>query len=181
MIVSKITRHLRYPSMLVPGVSPGLGSLLGRYEFGSSCSIEPLCSIWHPERLEVGNGTYIKNHSVLKPKEPDGITIGDDCSLNQFTFLAGCIELGDGVRVANQVSMHSFNHRIERSERIHEQDLDMGEIVIEDDVWIGTGARILKDVHIGEGAVVGAGSVVTDDVGPYTIVAGSPAQQIGER
>ncbi|MBZ4646302.1 MAG: galactoside-O-acetyltransferase, partial [Clostridia bacterium] len=48
------------------------------------------------------------------------------------------------------------------------------------DAWIGAGAIIMPDVHIGEGSVVGAGSVVTKDVGPFTIVAGVPARKIGD-
>jgi maltose O-acetyltransferase len=53
-----------------------------------------------------------------------------------------------------------------------------GKIKIEDDAWIGAGSIIMPDVIIGEGAVVGAGSVVTKNVNPYTIVAGVPAKNI---
>ena len=53
-----------------------------------------------------------------------------------------------------------------------------GKINIEQDVWIGTGSVILPDVTIGEGAVVGANSVVTNDVPPYTVVGGVPAKHI---
>ena len=54
------------------------------------------------------------------------------------------------------------------------------EIVVEDDVWIGAGATILPGVHIGEGAIVGAGSLVLCDVEAYSIVAGVPAKKIRE-
>ena len=53
-----------------------------------------------------------------------------------------------------------------------------GKIIIEKDAWIGAGAIILPNVTIGEGAVVGAGAVVTKDVLPYTVVAGVPARTI---
>ena len=53
-----------------------------------------------------------------------------------------------------------------------------GKITIGNDAWLGTGAVILPDVTIGEGAVVGANSVVTRDVPPYTIVAGIPAKKV---
>ena len=52
-------------------------------------------------------------------------------------------------------------------------------IVIEDDAWIGFGSAIMKGVTIGRGAIVGACSVVTNDVPPYTMVAGNPARHIG--
>jgi len=58
--------------------------------------------------------------------------------------------------------------------------VDISPVKIEDKAWIGLNAIILKGVTIGEGAVVGAGSVVTKDVLPYTIVAGNPAKQIRE-
>jgi len=55
-----------------------------------------------------------------------------------------------------------------------------GKVTIGDDAWIGAGVIIMPDVYIGAGAVVGAGSVVTKDVGAYTIVAGVPARKIGD-
>ena len=54
-------------------------------------------------------------------------------------------------------------------------------LVIEDDCWIGCGAIILTGVKIGRGAIIGAGSVVTKDVKPYSIVLGNPAKKIGMR
>jgi len=55
-----------------------------------------------------------------------------------------------------------------------------GKITVRNDAWIGTGVVILPDVEIGEGAVVGANSVVTKDVPPYTIVGGVPAKEISK-
>jgi acetyltransferase-like isoleucine patch superfamily enzyme len=56
-----------------------------------------------------------------------------------------------------------------------------GEVVIEDEAWVGANVTILKNVHIGRGAIVAAGAVVTRDVGPNEIVAGVPARQISIR
>jgi len=55
-----------------------------------------------------------------------------------------------------------------------------GRIIVRNDAWIGTGAVILPDVEIGEGAVVGANAVVTRNVPPYTVVGGVPAKVIGK-
>lgn len=56
-----------------------------------------------------------------------------------------------------------------------------GDIVIDDDVWIGYRATVLDGVHIGQGAVIAAGAVVTKDVSPYSIVGGVPAREIKRR
>jgi maltose O-acetyltransferase len=60
-------------------------------------------------------------------------------------------------------------------------DLDAGPVTIEDHVWIGSRAMILPGVTVGRGAVVAAGSVVTKDVAPMTVVAGVPAKPVAER
>lgn len=59
--------------------------------------------------------------------------------------------------------------------------LSRGDVTIGHDVWIGRGARVLSGITIGHGAVVGAYSVVTKDVAPYTIVGGNPAREIRKR
>jgi len=56
-----------------------------------------------------------------------------------------------------------------------------GLIIVEDDVWIGTRVIILSGIRIGQGAIIGAGSVVTKDVPPYAIVGGDPARVIKYR
>ena len=59
--------------------------------------------------------------------------------------------------------------------------LSKGDIVVDDDVWIGYGATILSGVHIGQGAIVAAGAVVAKDVPPYAVVGGVPAKVIKYR
>lgn len=61
------------------------------------------------------------------------------------------------------------------------EGVSKGDIIIDDDVWIGYGATILSGVHIGQGAIVAAGSVITNDVPPYSIVAGVPAKVVKYR
>ena len=64
---------------------------------------------------------------------------------------------------------------------IHDETDTKGDIVISDDVWIGIRATILSGVHIGQGAIIAAGAVVSKDVPPYAIVGGVPAQIIKYR
>lgn len=63
----------------------------------------------------------------------------------------------------------------------HNEALSKGDIIVDDDVWIGNGAKILSGVHIGQGAVVAAGAVVSKDIEPYAIVGGIPAKNIRYR
>ncbi len=73
------------------------------------------------------------------------------------------------------------NHQIQKSQRINEQPIEANNIVIENDVWLGTGVKILSGVTVGQGSVIAAGSVVNQNVPPYTIFGGTPAKQIGKR
>jgi galactoside O-acetyltransferase len=62
-----------------------------------------------------------------------------------------------------------------------EQGITAEGIVVEDDVWLGSGAIVLDGVHIGRGSVIGAGAVVTEDLPPYSIAVGSPARVVRDR
>lgn len=107
------------------------------------------------------------------------IEIGRNSVINRQTYLDGRVPLkiGNNVNVSHRVLIHTLTH--------DPQDPAFAciesPVVIEDYVWIGAAAIILPGVTIGEGAVVGAGAVVTKDLPPYTIAAGNPARIIGHR
>lgn len=105
----------------------------------------------------------------------NSVKIGDNVVVmyNCLMMAAGGITIEDGVRVAANVQLISNNHDF--------NDLDIlvcKPVVLKRRCWIGAGASILPGVTVGEGAIVGAGSVVTKDVEPGTIVAGNPAKFI---
>ena len=78
--------------------------------------------------------------------------------------------------------MFAFNHGTDSLEiPTINQDYYDGDIIIEDDVWIGAGAVILPGIKIGKGVVIASNAVVNKDVAPYTIVGGIPAKLIKER
>lgn len=148
----------------------------------------------NPNVISIGKNTHIRGELFVFPHGGQ-IKIGDYCYLgeNSYIWSAKMIKIGDRVLISHNVNIYdSDTHPINPKQRHaqfeaiiiegHPKNIDLKEeqINIEDDVWIGTNSIILKGVTIGKGAIVGAGSVVTKDVPPYTIVAGNPAKSIRE-
>ena len=95
-----------------------------------------------------------------------------DCRISCFNS----ISIGDGCAISQNVTIRdSDNHEV-----IREGYEKSAPIVIEDHVWIGINSTILKGVHIGEGSIIAAGSVVTKNCPPNSLVAGVPARVIKE-
>lgn len=105
------------------------------------------------------------------------VTIGRGCFIQQCcTFFGrGGITIGNDVFIGPKVNLITINHDPDPDNRSATYGRP---IVIEDKVWIGINSTILPGVKIGYGAIIGAGSVVTKDVEPMTIVAGNPARVI---
>lgn len=112
----------------------------------------------------------------------NGVKIGNDCAIGIGSYICGSgarIEIGNDVRIADSVRMYTFNHNYEKiGKSIAKQGNSLGEIMIKDNVWIGSGAIILLGVMIGKNSVVGAGAVVTKNVPANSVVAGVPAKVI---
>lgn len=125
-----------------------------------------------PARVHVGNKTY-GALTVYTFNEENDLYIGDFCSIGPYVQFV----LSADHPIGN-LSTYPFKvkYGVEKKEGISK-----GDIVIEDDVWIGANAIILSGVHIGQGAIVAAGAVVNKDVEPYAIVGGVPAKTIGYR
>jgi acetyltransferase-like isoleucine patch superfamily enzyme len=88
-----------------------------------------------------------------------------------------------GLVIGNNVNLSGFSFFISQSHDVNDPygHTTLSKIVIEDDVWIATNSTILSGVRVGRGAVVAAGSIVTRDVPPYSVVAGNPARTIMRR
>lgn len=110
-----------------------------------------------------------------------GITIGNNFYANAYVHMLGGITIGDDVLLGPKVVMWARDHGIASDRPIREQPHRVEPIRIGNDVWIGAAAVVLCGVTIADGAVVGAGSVVTKDVPPRAVVAGVPARIIKYR
>ena len=124
------------------------------------------------DQIHIGRYTY--GGIYVSSDNPDHeLVIGDFCSIaGDVKFLLGADHPLD------QISTYPFKVKV-LGTGIDAQS--RGNIVVDDDVWIGEGVIVLSGVHIGQGAVVAAGAVVTQDVPPYTIAGGVPAHAIRDR
>lgn len=91
------------------------------------------------------------------------------------------IRFGDNVLIGAYVQIIDHNHGVKVGKIIRDQSAEIGEVVIGNDVWIGAGAKVLMNCHIGDGAVIGANAVVTGDIPPNAIAVGIPARVIKYR
>lgn len=111
------------------------------------------------------------------------LRVGDNSGIGVAAKLSPQVTIGSSVLMGEDVVFLTQNHAYKRANQTigSQGDLPVEGIRVGDDVWIGTRAMILPGVTIGTGAIVGAGSVVTKSVEPYSVVAGNPARVVASR
>jgi maltose O-acetyltransferase len=108
------------------------------------------------------------------------VALGDNSNIGQNAQLLGPVSIGANVMMGPEVLIFTNNHCFERTD-VPMIDQGLSEVLpvkIEDDVWIGARVIILPGVTIGSGSIIGAGSIVTKSVPPFSIAAGNPAKVI---
>lgn len=125
------------------------------------------------EKVSVGKGTYGDLCVYTWGSKSEKLIIGNYCSIASFVeFILG------GNHEYDVATTYPFHVWILGNKNEAKSN---GKILIDDDVWIGQSATILSGIHIGQGAIVGARSVVTKSIPPYAIVGGNPAKIIKYR
>lgn len=153
-------------------------------DIGRKNSIGRNCQFLNPRNISLGSRVTLENNVFIKIVSPTAkFAVGDFVFIGmgvEFDILQE-VKIGSHVLLAPGVFITDHNHQTVASLRIDQQECIAKPVVIENDVWVGAKAIILPGVTIGRGAVVGAGSVVVNDVEEMTIVAGVPAKLIGRR
>lgn len=162
-------------SLKIRGLQAGKETRVGKIRcnwpnkliLGSFCEIQDDVDfrIWQP----FNDSSYIK----LGEK----VFIGHACEFVCNTK----ISIGNNCLIASRCTINDTGHEFSRNEPINLQAITSKEIIIENDVWIGTSCIILQGVTIGEGSVIAAGSVVNKSIPPYEVWAGVPARFIKKR
>jgi acetyltransferase-like isoleucine patch superfamily enzyme len=186
-----------WQALRFPGIHVAAGARLsvrGELLYGRGCSIAAGSNIMVPRHcaLELGNNCSIGRYVELSPG--GRMEFGDETSIQDRGIFVGDVKVGRYCSISLNVHMSSGRHHFDLipSELIKDQDRSAvrngGEgaehsrpVIVEDDCWIGINAVIMPGIRVGKGSVVGANSVVTKDVAPYTVVAGVPAKFIKER
>lgn len=179
---------------------------LSRLRRQGVCAIIDPAAKLHPESrisnlrndrasIVVGARTHVRGE-LLTFWNGGSVRIGRWCYVGEGSRIwsQDSVEIGDYVLISHLVDIHdSDGHPLERTARradterilrgqpyVSSPQVVKAPVVIEDDVWIGFKASILKGVRVGRGAIVAAGSVVTREVAPFTLVAGNPAKFVRE-
>lgn len=111
------------------------------------------------------------------------LEIGDNSGIGMYSEMHGTIKLGNNVMMGHYCLFYSRNHAHSRTDipMIKQGFEETCPVIIGNDVWIGSRVTILPGVHIGDGCVLAAGSVITKDAPPYTIIAGNPGKVVKVR
>jgi len=134
--------------------------------------------------LEVGDNVTIQDYSFFQLTMPEPkVFIGDNTVIGRRNVITAknLITIGRDVLIGSDVQIIDHGHGTRRDTPIRIQEAEIGTVEIGDDVWIGAGSKILMNVKIGNGAVIGANSVVLTDIPEYAIAVGSPARVVKYR
>ena len=154
----------------------------GKVSIGSFTEIEDFVKIHNTSKnnsIDIGKRCKIKQGAVLKSyggfiKIGDRVSIGENCNIAGH----GGVLIGDYTIIAGLCYISSANHIFSNFEPIRFQGETSKGISIGKNVWIGGMSMILDGVKIGDGAIIGAGSIVTKDMPEYSVCYGTPCEPI---
>ena len=155
------------------GVKLGSGDTIAEHVYLTNVSLAEYVNVAH--HAEIASSSIGKRTSVGRYTKIRDAKIGSYCSISWD------VTIGATAHRLDHSSTHAFWYRSQFGLADENLFLPASEVTVGNDVWIGCGAILMPGITIGDGAVVGAGSVVTKDVPPYTVIAGAPAKPLKSR
>ena len=204
---SGLSRFGRIACQIAGWFEPPFYGRLPLSRFGPNGYISPSAIISHP-KLSISKTCFIGDGvTIYQDREGEDVLLAEHVHLHQGTILQngrggaisigiaahlqprcqisaykGSVHIGKRVEIAPNCAFYPYNHSFSVDVPIRNQPLkSKGDIIIGDDVWLGFGVIVLDGVHIGNDAIVGAGSVVTKDLPENCIAVGNPAHVIKTR
>lgn len=134
-------------------------------------------------KIKLGEYCRIGSNVILETQENGSITLGNHVRINQGSVLVAYdqMTIGDDCLIGEYCSIRDANHGIELNALMRTQPHTHAPIIISNNCWIGRGVTILKGVHVYQGCVIGANSVVTKNIPDQSISVGIPAKVIRTR
>jgi acetyltransferase-like isoleucine patch superfamily enzyme len=132
---------------------------------GAGVKISPDASFANPEQITLG----------------DRVSIGSRCHIWGGTTPSGTVTIAEDVLFGPEVMVTVANYRFNDGHPVTKQPMEEAPIVIGRDVWLGTRAMVMPGVTIGDGAIIGAGALVRNDIPAMAIAVGVPARVVGTR
>jgi len=129
-------------------------------------------------KFEIGNDSDIENFTVLNNGAGD-VILGNRVLIGIGSVIIGPVTMGDGSGTGQHVFISGFSHGFQDPEKeTREQPLEKHPVVMGEDVHIGSNSVVVAGVTIGKKTQIGAGSVVTRDIPPYSVAVGNPAKVV---
>lgn len=133
------------------------------------------------EHANVAHHAQISNATVGKRTSIGRYTKVRDAEIERYCSISWDVTIGAVSHPSNRITSHAFTYRKKFGISSKDSSLYQKKTIIGNDVWIGCNSVIISGVKVGDGAIIGAGAVVTKDVQPYSIVAGVPAKVLNSR
>jgi acetyltransferase-like isoleucine patch superfamily enzyme len=170
-------------------ISPHADIFCPDFSHGKQVFIDDAVTIYaHRDggRVSIGDYSSIQRFTILETIRGGEITIGQHTHIQSgcnLTAALGSIHIGDHVQLAPRCALYPYQHSISdlKTPIAKQPIISKGDIIIEDDAWLGVGVIVMDGVTIGRGAVIGAGAVVTKSIPPLAIAVGAPAKVVGYR
>ena len=169
-------------------ISPQASLTHSDFSAGERCFIGRNVIVYRDHRgngVTLGDAVHLHENITIQTGDGGSLIIGDETHIQprcQFSAYCAEIKIGKRVEIAPSCAFYPYNHAMEAGTSIREQPLYARTgITVEDDAWLSYGVVLLDGAHIGEGAVIGANSIVNSEIPANAIAVGSPAKVVGSR